>query len=158
MMMDELREQLAALAHEMWSGWMRYMLGRLRPNDDGSVTISSAYCRALSRQMSTPYAALSEDEKNGDREEADRVLALVQPLIIGSATQDTGQGIDQSVSGDYRNLGARQERAAIRLCAVEGCGGRAYRDYAYCTKHRLRVERQGDPNSIGKPGRKKQPA
>jgi len=75
--MEDLREQLAALAHEQWAGWMRYMLSRCQSNDDGSVTIPYAYYRALFRQMTTPYAELSEQEKNADREEADKMLQII---------------------------------------------------------------------------------
>lgn len=75
--MDNLREQLAALAHEQWSAWMRYMLGKCLVNEDGSLTIPAAYYQALFRQMTTPYAELGEHEKESDREEADKVLALI---------------------------------------------------------------------------------
>lgn len=72
-----MREALAALAHEQWSGWMRYMFGKCQSNEDGSITIPAGYARALLHQINTPYAELSEAEKNSDREEADRVMACI---------------------------------------------------------------------------------
>lgn len=76
--MIDLREQLAALAHdEQWTGWMEYLFGLSRRNPDGSVTIPAEHVARWMRQMATPYAQLSEQEKNSDREEADRVLALI---------------------------------------------------------------------------------
>ncbi len=72
-----MRERLAALAHEQWSGWMRYMLGKCTENPDGSITVPAGYVRALKRQMNTPYAELTEGERDSDREEADRVLLVL---------------------------------------------------------------------------------
>jgi hypothetical protein len=72
----EMREPLAALAHEQWLGWMQWMLSKCHINDDKSVTISAEYHKALFRQMTTPYAELTEIEKAGDRLEAEKVLGL----------------------------------------------------------------------------------
>jgi hypothetical protein len=41
-----------------------------------------------------------------------------------------------------------------RVCSVDGCESRAYATHAYCTKHRLRFERTGDPLLARKRGRK----
>lgn len=73
MVIDEVREALAALAHEQWSAWMRYqfrrqLVGGVMTRDDST---------RWRRQMTTPYAELPESEKESDRKEADRVLALV---------------------------------------------------------------------------------
>lgn len=75
-MTEPLREQLAALAHEQWSGWMRYLYDK-SDHDDGYVLIPPGLAARWRRQMHTPYAALSEPEKESDRQEADRVLALL---------------------------------------------------------------------------------
>lgn len=83
----DLREQLAALAHEQWSGWMEYMFSKCHPGqarlDDGTfvpngtMVIPAWATERWMRQMSTPYAELPESEKESDRQEADRVLAIV---------------------------------------------------------------------------------
>lgn len=70
---DELREQLAALAHEQWTGWMQHLYSRCLVYR----TISQDDWDRWARQMATPYANLSEAEKDSDRKEADRVLALL---------------------------------------------------------------------------------
>lgn len=77
----DLREQLATLAHEQWSGWMEYFLDKCHANEDGSLTVSVGYVTALKRQMTTPYAWLTEQEKDSDRKEADKVLSLVRAHI-----------------------------------------------------------------------------
>lgn len=75
---DILREQLAALAHEQWCGWMRYMFGRSSERIDGTVIIPRGLVERWTRQMETAYADLPEDEKKSDRTEADKVLALLR--------------------------------------------------------------------------------
>ena len=75
-----LREQLAALAHEQWSGWMRYLFSRCEPFRDG-YRIPHESALRWERQMSASYAELSEAEKESDRKEADRVLALLTGRI-----------------------------------------------------------------------------
>jgi hypothetical protein len=74
---DELREKLAALSHVQWSGWMAYLFSLSRSNGDGTITIPSELVARWQGQMATPYAELTEREKNSDREEADRVLTLI---------------------------------------------------------------------------------
>jgi len=64
---NTLREQLADLEHEQWAHWTRYMLDNLTPEN----------IARWRRQCDTPYADLSEKEKDSDREWADKVLALV---------------------------------------------------------------------------------
>jgi hypothetical protein len=57
---------------------MRYFIercGHIQP--DGTLVISPEYYRVLRRQIDTPYAELSEAEQDSDREEADKVLALI---------------------------------------------------------------------------------
>jgi hypothetical protein len=87
-MSDEVRELLAEYAHVTWSGWMRYMFskGMFRPvmtDEDNPIEVeqwimpSWAVAR-WQRQMNTPYADLPETEKQSDREEADKILAIVQ--------------------------------------------------------------------------------
>ena len=72
-----LREQLAALAHAQWSGWMVYLFGLSRSNGDGTITIPANVVARWQGQIATPYAELSEREKDSDRVEADRVLAII---------------------------------------------------------------------------------
>lgn len=65
--MTDLREQIAALSHEQWAGWTEWMLHRLTPEN----------IARWRRQINTPYSELSEEEKDSDRIEADKILALI---------------------------------------------------------------------------------
>jgi hypothetical protein len=74
----DTREQLAALAHEQWSGWMDYMFSKCTILPGDMLAIPAWAVARWTRQMQTPYAELSEEEKDSDRAEADRVLALLE--------------------------------------------------------------------------------
>ena len=74
---SEIREQLADVQHDIWAHWMRYLFYKCVKNDDGSATIPAPLVERWQRQMNTPYAELSEREKDSDREQADKVLAVL---------------------------------------------------------------------------------
>ena len=78
--MSDAREQLANYAHEAWSGWMRYMFGKGTLNDDGSLTLPQWAVGRWQRQMTTKYLDLPETEKQSDRDEADRMLSIVEGM------------------------------------------------------------------------------
>lgn len=73
-----MREIIADVQHKIWSHWMRYLFSVCEQNADGSVTIPAEKVQHWQRQMNTPYAELSEREKNSDREQADKVLNAIQ--------------------------------------------------------------------------------
>lgn len=72
-----MREQLAAQAHESWSGWWEYAFSKGTLNDDGTLTLPAWAVERWTRQMRTPYAELSEQEKESDRAEADKILKVI---------------------------------------------------------------------------------
>ena len=74
----DLREKLAEYAHDAWSGWMKYLWQKCVKNPDGTLTIPEWAAIRWARQMFTPYAQLPENEKESDRAEADKMLALMQ--------------------------------------------------------------------------------
>lgn len=78
---DELREALADMEHERWSGWMRYLFDLCEIHADGSVTIPANSANHWRRQIATPYADLSEREKDSDRKEVDKILNLLKPAL-----------------------------------------------------------------------------
>jgi hypothetical protein len=69
------REQLAALAHDRWAGWMKYLFEKSIERDDGYVEIPAHLVTRWMRQMNTAYVDLPESEKESDRAEADRILS-----------------------------------------------------------------------------------
>lgn len=81
--MSELREKLADLCHEQWSGWMKYLFSKCISEtgqfdkDTGNLVIPKWAVDRWKRQLNTPYFELSEQEKESDRKEADKILLLI---------------------------------------------------------------------------------
>lgn len=69
-------EALAALEHEQWAHWTKYMLDTLQPFLNGHPDSHLIIGRWL-RQIDTPYADLSEQEKESDRVWARKALEAV---------------------------------------------------------------------------------
>ena len=57
---------------------MRYFLDKCEPQSDGALLIPAAYVAALRKQIATPYAALSDVEQGYDRDEADKMIAIMR--------------------------------------------------------------------------------
>ncbi len=79
-MSEQTREALAAYSHTAWSGWMKYLFSKSCFNADGSATIPKWAVNRWARQARTSYSRLPEEEKTSDRQEADRILAVLRAL------------------------------------------------------------------------------
>ncbi len=93
-MTDDKREALAALEHEQWAHWTRYMLKTLNPLLSSNLHYSSHREKAEAalerwlRQINTPYADLTEQEKESDREWAAlAVVALTTSPLDGAYSE-----------------------------------------------------------------------
>lgn len=81
--MSTKREALAKYAHDQaWSGWMKYMFSKMRPITTDTMTrdgllLPMEFVERWTRQMDTPYDELPEKEKESDRAEADKMLAII---------------------------------------------------------------------------------
>ncbi len=73
---DNLRERLANLCHEQWSGWVKYMFSKGAFSENGTWTMPVEFVQRWYRQMNTPYSELLESERNSDRTEADKFLKV----------------------------------------------------------------------------------
>jgi hypothetical protein len=79
----ELREKLAAIEHERWADWQRYVHSVCYENKGiggeptGELIIPSELARGWERQIGTPYQELTEKEKDSDREQVDRYWQLI---------------------------------------------------------------------------------
>lgn len=73
----DLLENLAAVEHERWAHWQRYVHSRCARSEDGSLTIPADLVARWTAQMQTPYAELSDEEKESDREQVRRYLPVI---------------------------------------------------------------------------------
>ncbi|MHA2097599.1 MAG: hypothetical protein ACW99A_02855 [Candidatus Kariarchaeaceae archaeon] len=81
--LQELIEKLAALEHQQWSHWMRYLLHqkgtklKSQNNHETILMFSNSDYERWCKQINTLYPSLSEIEKNSDREYAKKVIEIV---------------------------------------------------------------------------------
>ena len=76
---DKVFEKLAAYAHEAWSGWMVYLFSKTFRYDyehGEAAAIEARFVERWRRQMNTSYAELPEHEKESDRNEATKIIAI----------------------------------------------------------------------------------
>ena len=76
----ELREKLAAIEHERWADWQKWVHKKLKPHDDPmrqDFVLTSELYEAWEKQINTPYDQLSEAEKKSDMEQVDRYWPLL---------------------------------------------------------------------------------
>lgn len=75
--LEALVERLAAVEHDRWAHWQRYMHGKAERRPDGALILPAELVERWEAQISTSYADLSEAEKESDREQVRRYLPLV---------------------------------------------------------------------------------
>jgi Cft2 family RNA processing exonuclease len=75
---QEIIEQLADEVHAIWAHWMKYLFSICAQQPDGSVIIPPDKVERWQRQLATPYQALSEREKQSDRNQAVKLLRIIQ--------------------------------------------------------------------------------
>ena len=76
--MDELFEKLAAIEHERWADWQKFMHDLCEPLPDGRLVIPAEQVTRWERQIDTPYADLTETEKESDRDQVRRYWPLLR--------------------------------------------------------------------------------
>lgn len=76
--LDGLVDTLAAIEHERWAHWQRYMHDKATKLADGSIVISPDLVAQWERQMDTKFADLSEKEKESDREQVQKYLPTIK--------------------------------------------------------------------------------
>ena len=75
-----IREEVAAIQHSIWAHWMKYLFRVSIHNPDGSVTVPAEQAERWMQQVETAYQDLSEHEKDSDREQADKILVVLNDL------------------------------------------------------------------------------
>ena len=72
-----LLEELAAIEHERWAHWQRFMHEQGERQPDGSLVLPAELVAKWDRLIETPYAQLTDNERESDREQVRRYLPIV---------------------------------------------------------------------------------
>jgi hypothetical protein len=81
-LLEALMEQLAAIEHERWSHWQRFVHAKCLPQPDGSLLLPAAEVARWERQIAAPYADLNEQEKEADRNQVRRYWPAIAGALI----------------------------------------------------------------------------
>ncbi len=78
---EDMIEQLADKEHASWARWMKYLFDQCKAQPDGSLRLPLRFALHWQRQVVTPYATLSEREKQSDREEVAHILPIIDEAL-----------------------------------------------------------------------------
>jgi hypothetical protein len=75
--LNQMLDTLATIEHERWSHWQRYMHSKGELQSDGSLIIPTELVQRWERQIATPFSALTETEKESDRDQVRSYLRII---------------------------------------------------------------------------------
>lgn len=81
-----LVEALAAVEHERWAHWQRYVHDQCEQLPDGRLVIPRKLVKRWEKQIATPYEQLSENEKKSDRKQVERILPILAQYVCIKAS------------------------------------------------------------------------
>ncbi len=100
---SELLEKVAELCHDQWCNWMNYLFSR-SGTYEGQLRVTVDSSVRWRRQMRTPYAELSEEERDSDRKEARKFLECIG-LTFGVYEDKAMRTADKKIDLWYAGLG-----------------------------------------------------
>ena len=77
---EALFEKLAAIEHERWADWQKYLHSKCKRTPDGDLIIPAGYVESLEKLSKTSYSDLSEEKKDSDREEVKKYWDLINTI------------------------------------------------------------------------------
>jgi hypothetical protein len=77
LILDSVVDELAAIEHERWSHWQRYMHGKGTKQPDGSLVIPPELVARWEDQIARHYHDLSEKEQESDREQVRKYMPII---------------------------------------------------------------------------------
>jgi hypothetical protein len=83
-----LVEELAAVEHERWSHWQRYVHSKGVRQPDGSLLLPADLVARWEKQIDSKYADLDDKEKESDREQVRKYLPLIASALAERVDRD----------------------------------------------------------------------
>ena len=74
---SELLERLASIEHERWAHWQRFVHDQGERQPNGGLLLAPELISKWDRLINTPYARLTMEEQESDREQVRRYLPLI---------------------------------------------------------------------------------
>ena len=79
--LNDLVDVLASIEHDRWSHWQRYMHRHGTKQADGALLIPGDLVSRWEKQIDTRYDALSEAEKESDRDQVRKYLPVIASAL-----------------------------------------------------------------------------
>jgi hypothetical protein len=79
---DGLIDKLAAMEHQRWAHWQRYVHEKSDRQPSGALTIPAELVDRWERQIETPFDQLSEAEKESDRDQVRNYVPILERALI----------------------------------------------------------------------------
>lgn len=79
--LEQLIDELAAVEHERWAHWQRYVHRQATQQSDGSLRLPADLVARWERQIATKYSELTENEKESDRDQVRKYMPLIEAFI-----------------------------------------------------------------------------
>lgn len=76
-----LRTRLAAIEHQRWADWQRWLHDQCAKLPTGELVIPQPLVERWERQIATPYEGLSEMEQRSDMRQVDRYWPLIMAIM-----------------------------------------------------------------------------
>ena len=73
----------AEVEHQRWAHWQQYLHSHCTRLEDGSLVIPPELAARWQSQIETPYQALTEREKESDREQVRKYIPLLGKILHG---------------------------------------------------------------------------
>jgi hypothetical protein len=87
-----LVEELAALEHQRWAHWQRYVHEKGQRRPDGSIVLPADLVSRWERQINTLYEDLGNEEKESDREQVQKYLPILKRWLQRVRGESEGNG------------------------------------------------------------------
>lgn len=96
----EIKERFAALEHQRWSNWMKYLFTKGKVTKEGHFQIDKIFYEWWEKESKTPYSNLQESQKISDRKEVGKYFIYYNHLL--SRIKELEDGIKKHYSNNFR--------------------------------------------------------
>ena len=79
--LQSVMEDLAAIEHQRWATWQKYVHEHGVRQADGALVLPADLVARWERQIATPYQSLTEEEKESDRDQVRKYLPVVRKAL-----------------------------------------------------------------------------
>jgi hypothetical protein len=81
-----LLEELAAIEHQRWAHWQKFVHSKGQRQPDGSILLPADLVNRWEHQVNTSYSDLTNEEQESDREQVRKYFPLLKRWLSKQRT------------------------------------------------------------------------